>query len=185
MISTADFRKGMKLKLDEGLFEIVDIQHTKMARRGATIRAKLKNIRTGAVIERVYNSGEKFDVPDFEQKPVQYLYTDSGQYHFMVIENYDQFHLSENEVGENKWFLKEGDQCSVLFFEGNPISLDIPLNVVMKVVETEPAIKGDTVSNVTKSATLESGLVVKVPLFIKEGDKLKIDTRSKEYISRE
>ncbi|RMF95359.1 MAG: elongation factor P [Candidatus Schekmanbacteria bacterium] len=184
MISTADFRRGLKLKLPEGLFEITDIQHTKMARRGATIRVKLKNLQTGAVIERVYNSGETFDEPDFEQKNAQFLYADSGQYHFMENDTYEQFQMSEEAIGDNRWFLKEGDQIKVLLFEGNPINIEVPLKVVLKVTETEPAVKGDTVSGATKNATLETGLVVKVPLFIKEGDLLKIDTRTKSYIER-
>ncbi len=184
MISTADFRKGMKLKLSEGLFEISDIQHTKMARRGATIRVKLKNLHTGSVIERVYNSGETFDQPDFEQKNAQFLYSDGGQFHFMENDTYEQFQMSEEAIGDNRWFLKEGDGIQVLLFEGNPVNIDIPVKVILKVTETEPAIKGDTVNNVTKNATMETGLVVKVPLFIKEGELLKIDTRTKSYIER-
>ena len=184
MLSTADFRKGMKLKLPEGLFEIADIQHTKMARRGATIRVKLKNLQTGSVIERVYNSGETFIEPDFEQKNAQFLYNESGQFNFMENDTYEQFQMSEDTIGDNRWFLKDGDEIKVLLFEGNPISIEIPLKVDLIVTETEPAIKGDTVSGASKNATLETGLVVKVPLFIKEGDVLRIDTRTKSYIER-
>jgi elongation factor P len=161
MISTTDFRKGLKVKLEGEIFYIVDFQHGRTAQRRAQVRTKLKNIRTGAVLERTFSAGETFDEPDFEEKTMQFLYSSGSDYHFMDSKTYDQISL-----------------------EGQPVNLDLPTSIVLKITSTEPGIKGDSVTNLTKSATLETGLQVKVPLFINEGEYVKIDTRTNEYIER-
>jgi elongation factor P len=184
MISTSDFRKGKKLALEGQLYSIVDFQHNKMGRGGAKIWTKLKNLKTGQVIERTYNSGETFGDPDFEENSMQYLYNDPEGYHFMNSSTYEQIALSDEHIGDYKWYLQEGVEYKILFFEGQPVNVDMPASVILKVVESEPGVKGDSVSNLTKNAVVETGLNVKVPLFIKEGEMIKIDTRTGEYIER-
>ena len=184
MISTSQFRKGKKLKVDGELWTIIDFQNARTAQRRAKVTTKLKNIKTGAVIEKVFASGETFDEPDFEQRLMQYMYTDGENWHFMDSKTYDQFALAKDQLAGTTDFLMENSEYKILFFEGEPIDLDLPASVILKVVEAEPALKGDTVSNLTKGAVLETGLSVKVPLFIKVGDKIKIDTRTKEYLER-
>ena len=184
MITTSQFRKGLKLKVDGELWIIVDFQNARTAQRRAKYTTKLKNIKTGAVIERMFPSGETFDEPDFADRKMQYMYTDGENWHFMDSRTYDQFALTREQLGGVDDFLMENAEYKILFFEGEPIDVDLPSSVVLKVVEAEPAVKGDTVSNLTKGAKLETGLEVKVPLFIKVGDKIKVDTRSKEYIER-
>ena len=184
MISTSQFRKGKKLKVGGELWTIIDFQNARTAQRRAKVTTKLKNIKTGAVIEKVFASGETFDEPDFEQRLMQYMYTDGETWHFMDSKTYDQFALAKDQLAGTADFLMEDSEYKILFFEGEPIDLDLPASVILKVVEAEPALKGDTVSNLTKGAVLETGLSVKVPLFIKVGDKIKIDTRTKEYLER-
>jgi elongation factor P len=184
MISTTDFRKGLKVKLEGEIFYIVDFQHGRTAQRRAQVRTKLKNIRTGAVLERTFSAGETFDEPDFEEKTMQFLYSSGSDYHFMDSKTYDQISLTEEQLGDYKWYLKENSEYKVMFFEGQPVNLDLPTSIVLKITSTEPGIKGDSVTNLTKSATLETGLQVKVPLFINEGEYVKIDTRTNEYIER-
>ena len=184
MISTSDFRKGLRLKVEGELYYIVDFQHGRTAQRRAQVWTKLKNIKTGAVLERTFSAGETFEEPDFEEKSMQFLYASGEEYSFMDMKTYDQITLTEEQLGDYKWYLKEGSEYRIMFFEGNPVSVDIPTSVVLKVTSTEPAIKGDSVTNIMKNATLETGLVVKVPLFIKEGELVKIDTRTGEYIER-
>jgi elongation factor P len=184
MISTSQFRKGMKLKVDGDLWVIIDFQNARTAQRRAKVTTKLKNIKTGAVIEKIFASGETFDEPDFADRKMQYLYTDGENWHFMDSSTFDQFSLGKDSLSGAEDFLMENEEYKILFFEGEAIDLDLPASVILKVIEAEPAVKGDTVSNLTKGAKLETGLEVKVPLFIKVGDKIKIDTRSKEYLER-
>ena len=184
MISTSEFRKGMKLKVDGELWIIIDFQNARTAQRRAKVTVRLKNIKTGAVIERIFASGETFAQPDFEVRAMQYLYTDGETWHFMDTKTYDQITLTKDYLGGAGDFLMENSEYKILFFEGEPLDLDLPSSVILKVVETEPGVKGDSVSNLTKGATLETGLQVKVPLFIKVGDKVKVDTRTKEYLER-
>jgi len=184
MISTTDFRKGLKIKVDGEPYYIIDFQHARTAQRRAFVRTKLKNIKTGAVLEKTFAAGETFEKPDFEDKNMQYLYSSKDEYFFMDTKTFEQTTLPEEKLGDYKWYLKENKEYKILFFEGNPISIDIPSSVVLKIVSTEPGIRGDSATNVTKNATLETGLVVKVPLFIKEGELIKIDTRTGEYIER-
>ena len=184
MLSTTDFRKGLKIKLEGDIYYIVDFQHARTAQRRAFVRTKLKNIKTGAVRERTFSAGETFEEPDFEEKTMQYLYSGEKEYYFMDTKTYEQTSLTDEQLGDYKWYLMENKQYKVTFFEGQPVSVDIPASVILKIVSTEPAIKGDSVTNITKNATLETGLVVKVPLFVNEGEYVKIDTRTSEYMER-
>jgi elongation factor P len=184
MLSTTDFRKGLKIKLEGDIYYIVDFQHARTAQRRAFVRTKLKNIKTGAVLEKTFAAGETFEKPDFEEKSMQYLYSGEKEYYFMDTKTYEQISLTEDQLGDYKWYLKENSGYRVMFFEDQPVNVDLPASVVLKIVSTEPAIKGDSVTNITKSATLETGLVVKVPLFVNEGEYVKIDTRTNEYIER-
>ncbi len=184
MLSTTDFRKGLRLKIDNEPYYIVDFQHARTAQRRANVWTKLKNIKTGAVIERTFSAGETFEEPDFQDKIMQYMYGAGNEYHFMDSHTFEQVALNEEQLGEYKWYLVVGREYKILFFEGNPVNLDLTASVILKVVTTEPGIRGDTATNVTKSATLETNLEIKVPLFIKEGDLVKVDTRTGEYIER-
>ena len=184
MLSTKDFRKGLRIKVDGEAYYIVEFQHARTAQRAAFVRTKLKNIITGQVLEKTFASGEVFEQPDFVQKNMQFMYKDSQGYHFMDGRTFEQVFLTEEQLGDYKWYLLEGREYQILLFEGNPIGLELSASVVLNVTSTEPGIKGDSVTNITKPATLESGLEVKVPLFIKEGDLIKIDTRSGEYLER-
>jgi elongation factor P len=184
MLSTTDFRKGLKIKVEGEPYYIVDFQHARTAQRRAFVRTKLKHVKTGAVLERTFSAGETFEEPDFEQKTMQYLYHSDNEYFFMDCKTYDQVSLTEEQLGNYKWYLKENSEYRILFFEGNPVNVDLPTSVILKIVSTEPGIKGDSVTNIMKNATLETGLVVKVPLFVKEGEMIKIDTRNGEYLER-
>jgi len=184
MINTSDFRKGMKLALEGDLFVIVDFQHARTAQRRANVWTKLKNLKTGAVIERTFSAGENFDQPDFADQTMQYLYNDGDMYHFMNSKTYEQTALTKDQVGDATNYLQENVEYQILFFEGNPISIDLPASVVLKVVEAEPGVKGDSVSNLTKNAVVETGLQVKVPLFIKVGESIKIETSTGRYLER-
>ncbi|HEX9751448.1 MAG TPA: elongation factor P [candidate division Zixibacteria bacterium] len=184
MIATSDFRKGRKLKVDGDLWEIVDFQNARTAQRRAKVTTKLRNLRTGQVLERVFASGETFEEPEFEHRSLQYMYTDGDTWHFMDNKSYEQVELHGEHVEGYAEFLMDYESYKILYFEGKPISLDLPASVILEVTDSEPGVKGDTVSNLTKNATVSTGLVVKVPLFIKVGDKIKIDTRSKEYLER-
>ena len=184
MISTSDFRKGMRIAIGGQPFYIVDFQHVKIGRGGANVKTKLKNIKTGQVLDRTFSAGEQFDEPDFADRAMQYMYNDENEWFFMDSKTYDQVSISKDKLGDNIWYLKENEEYHILFFENDPISVDLPSAVVFEVIEAEPAIKGDTVSNVMKGAVVETGLKVKVPMFVKTGDRIKIDTREGKYIER-
>src|SRR3972149_7780720 len=184
MLSTTNFRKGLKLKLEGEIYIIVDFQHARTAQRRAFVRTKLKNLKTGAVLERTFSAGENFDEPDFEEKVMQFLYSDESGYVFMDTNNYEQFTITLEQLGDSRWYLQENMDFKVLFFEGKPLSMDLPSAVTLKIVSTDPAIRGDTVTGATKPAKLVTGLVVKVPLFVQEGSMIKVDTRTGEYLER-
>jgi elongation factor P len=184
MISTADFYKGMRIAIEGQPYYIVDYQHVKMGRGGANVRTKLKNIRTGQVIERTYAGGETFDQPDFADRVMQYMYNDDADWFFMDSKTFDQISISKEKLGDVTWYLQENHEYHILFFEGEPILVDLPLAVILEITDAEPAIKGDTVTNVMKNATVETGLSIKVPMFVKVGDKVKIDTSEGKYIER-
>lgn len=185
MISTADFRKGLKVEFKGEPCEIIDFQHVKMGRGGAIVRTKMRNIKTGAVLEETFRSGEKLETPGLEEKNMQYLYAQDELHYFMDSENYEQVPFTQNQLGDTKKFLKENMVVKVLYHKDVPISVEIPTFVELKVVKTDPAgFKGDTASGGGKPATLETGAVVKVPFHINEGDIIKVDTRTSEYIER-
>lgn len=184
MYSPSDFRKGLRIIVDDQPYYVVDYQHFKMGRGKANIRTKLKHIKTGAVVEKVFSSNDSFKPPDMESVKMQYLYENTGKFCFMNSETFEQIEIPVENLGDAKWYLIENDEYKVLFLDGEALSVDLPASTILEVTETEPAAKGDTVTNVTKPATLSTGLVVKVPPFVKEGDKVKVDTRSGEYLER-
>lgn len=184
MISTSDFRKGLRLEIDGQLLTIVDFQHARTAQRRANVWTRFKNIRTGQVIEKTFSAGESFKKPDFQETKMQFLYANGDDYFFMDSKTFDQTQLTRESLGKSVNFLKEQSEYKILFFEGNPISIDLPGSVELKVTESEPAVKGDSVSNMTKNAVVETGLAVRVPLFIKEGEIIKIDTQTGDYLGR-
>jgi elongation factor P len=184
LISTGDFRKGSKIEYKGEPCEIVDFQHVKMGRGGALVKTKLKSLLTGSVLEDTFRSGEKFESPQLEEKEMQYLYEQDRMYYFMDTESYEQVPLTEEQLKETKKFIKENTMVKILYFKGTPIAVDLPIFVKLEVTETEPGFKGDTASGGSKPATLETGVVVKVPFHIDKGDVIKVDTRTAEYIER-
>ena len=184
MISTAEFRNGAKIEIDGEPFEIVEFQHVKPGKGGAFVRTKLKSLKTGNVIDRTYRSGEKVETPNLEEKSMQYLYSSGDEYFFMDNETYEQTSMTGKQLGENKKWLKEETGIQVLYHNENPIGVEVPMFMELKVVQTDPGVRGDTASGGTKPATLETGAVVKVPLYLEEGEVIKVDTRTCEYLER-
>ncbi len=184
MISSNDLRPGITVELDGMVWQVVEFQHVKPGKGAAFVRTKMKNMQTGSVVERTFNAGEKVPTAQVERKPMQYLYGEDGSYYFMDNETFEQIMLTKEQLGNALNFIKENMDITVLFFNGTVIGVDIPNSVELKVVETEPGIRGDTATGGVKPAKMETGYVVKVPLFINEGDVLVIDTRTGAYISR-
>lgn len=184
MYTSSDFRKGLALLVDGEPYYVVSYQHFKMGRGKANIRTKLKHIKTGGVVEKVFSSNDSFKPPNIEKKKMQYLYENTGEYAFMDSVTFDQVSIPVDNLGDAKWYILENEEYPVLFLDNEVISVDLPASVVLEVIETEPSVRGDTVSNITKPAKLQTGLEVKVPPFVKEGDKVKVDTRSGEYLER-
>jgi elongation factor P len=185
LISTSDFRKGIKVEFKGEPCEIVDFQHVKMGRGGAIVRTKMKNLKTGAVLEETFRSGEKLERPGLEEKTTQYLYAQDEHYYFMDMETFEQIPLSPSQLGDTRNFLKENMTVKILYHKDSPISVDLPTFVELTVTKTAPAgFKGDTASGGGKPATLETGALVKVPFHINEGDIIRVDTRTAEYIER-
>jgi elongation factor P len=182
-VSTAEFKKGLKIQFDGEPYSIVDFQHVKPGKGGAFVRTKLKHMRLGRVIDNTFRAGEKVELVDFDEKRMQYLYKDDG-YHFMDLDTYDQIALSSDQVGEARDFLKENTEVEILFIDQNPVSVELPNFIELQIVKTDPGIRGDTASGGSKPARLETGAVVQVPLFLNEGDVVKVDTRSGEYLGR-
>jgi elongation factor P len=183
-LSTNDLRNGMTLDLPDGLYSVVGFQHVKPGKGGAFVRTKLRNSRTKAVIERTFRADEKVEQAVIEKREMQYLYKDGPQYVFMDNMTYDQLHVDADALGETPNYLKEGDSAILQMYEGEIVDVDLPAAVELTVAETEPGIQGDRVSGARKPATLETGLVVQVPLFVNPGDRIKVDTRSGEYLTR-
>ena len=183
-VSSNDLKNGMALDLPEGLFVVVEFQHVKPGKGGAFVRTKLKNLETGAVIDDTFRAGEKFTRVHTETKNVQFLYDDGSEAHFMDEQTYEQFGLPRGEVAEELAYILPSSTVQVLAVNGKPSGIQMPSSVELVVSETEPGVKGDTVSNVTKPATLETGAVVAVPLFVNVGDRIKVDPREARYISR-
>ncbi len=184
MYSTADFRNGLKIELDGEPYVIVEFQHVKPGKGGAFVRTKIKGLRTGRVLDKTFRSGEKVGKPDLDEREMQYLYASEGQYCFMDSENYEQIFLSEEQLGDNRFYLQENIAVDILFFNGKPIGVELPNFVVLRVTRTEPGVKGDTASGGTKPATLETGLVIKVPLYLDQEEQVRVDTRTGEFIER-
>jgi elongation factor P len=184
MATTADFRNGMTLEMDGQLYRIVEFQHVKPGKGGAFVRTKLKNLRTGQVIDRTLNAGEKVAEADVRDDQVQFLYEAGGTFHFMNMESFDQFELPKETLGGQEAFLKEGMVISLVTHEGRALTAELPNFVELAIREAEPGVRGNTVSNLYKSAVLESGATVQVPLFIQEGDVVKVDTRTGRYVER-
>lgn len=184
MISTTDFRTGLTFELDGEVVQLLEFQHVKPGKGAAFVRCKLKNVKTGSVVERTFRPGEKFNKAHIERKEMQYLYKEGSQWAFMDTENYEQIMLEESLLEDAPKYLKENMTTGILFYQGQVIGLDLPKQVELKVIATEPGIKGDTASGGGKPATLETGLVVTVPFFVNEGDVLIIDTRTQAYVSR-
>ena len=183
-VSTNQFRNGMHIELDGGVWRIVEFQHVKPGKGGAFVRTKLKALETGAVVDRTFRAGEKFSRIHTEVKSVQFLYDDGSEAHFMDEETYDQFGLPRADVADALAYLVPSSSVQMLAVDGKPASIQLPASVELEVKETEPAVRGDTVTNVTKPATLETGAVVQVPLFVDRGETIKVDPREGRYISR-
>jgi len=183
-VDTNSFKNGMHIELDGKVWRIVEFQHVKPGKGGAFVRTKLKGLESGAIVDRTFRAGEKFPRVHTEVKNVQYLYDDGSDVHFMDSESYEQFSVPRGDLEDELPFMQPNATVQVLAVNGKPSSVQMPASVELEVVETEPGVKGDTVSNVTKPATLETGGVVQVPLFVNVGDRLKIDPREKRYISR-
>src|SRR3982074_1510021 len=182
-VSTAEFKKGMKIQFDGAPYTIVDFQHVKPGKGGAFVRTKLKHMKLGRVIDNTFRAGEKVELVDFEEKRVQFLYKDD-RYNFMDLDTYDQISLSAEEVGDARDFLKENTEVEILFIDASPVTVELPNFIELQIAKTDPGIRGDTASGGSKPATLETGAVVQVPLFLSEGDVVKVDTRSGEYLGR-
>jgi elongation factor P len=184
MYSTSDIRKNLKIEIDSAPYVVVDFQFVKPGKGNAFTRCRLKNMVTGAVLDRTYKTGEKLQPAQLEERSMQFLYHGGEMFHFMDTDTYDQVALDEEHVGEAAKYLTENLGVSILFFKDKPIGINLPFTVVLEIVETEPGMKGDTATGATKAATTGTGLVVQVPLFIKEGERISVDTRTGEYLER-
>ena len=185
MYSTTDFRKGLKIEIDGTPFEIIEFQHFKPGKGGAMVRTKLRNILNGRVLDNTFRSGEKVERPNLESRDMQFLYHEGEQLVFMDMTTYDQMHMDAEATDGKANYLKDGQECRVLLYNEKPLDIEIPASLVLEVTETEPGAKGDTVSNVTKPPTLETGVVIQVPIFVNIGDRVKVDTRTNGYLGRE
>ena len=183
-VSTNDLKNGMTLDLDWVLFQVVEFQHVKPGKGGAFVRTKLRNVKSGAVLERTFNAGVKVGLAIVERNDMQYLYRDGDALVFMDMETYEQVSVPVGVAGGAERYLSEGSSAQVAMHEGNPIAVDLPASLVLTVTETQPAVKGDTRTGALKPATLETGIVVQVPLFVETGERVKVDTRSGAYIER-
>ncbi|MBU7007624.1 elongation factor P [Phosphitispora fastidiosa] len=184
MISTNDFKTGVTVEIDGEVFAVVDFQHVKPGKGSAFVRSKLKNVKTGAVVERTFNAGEKMARAHLDRREMQYLYSDGDAFNFMDNQSYDQISITREQLGDAIKYLKENTNVSVLMYQGSLIGIDLPNQVELEVTATDPGIKGDTASGGSKPATVETGAVVQVPFFVEVGDVLLIDTRTGNYIKR-
>ena len=184
MISAGDFRNGVTFELDGQVVQVIEFQHVKPGKGAAFVRTKLKNIINGGVVEKTFRPTEKFPAARIDRVEMQYLYNDGDLYNFMNTENYDQIALNKDDIGDSLKFVKENEMVKVCSYNGNVFAVEPPLFVELEITETEPGFKGDTATGATKPATVETGAVVYVPLFVEQGDKIKIDTRTGEYLSR-
>jgi elongation factor P len=184
MISTNDMRPGQSLDLDGTLFTIVNYQHVKPGKGQAFVKTKLKNVKTGAVVDRTFRADEKVNLAVLDKREMQYLYEDDAGLVFMDNETYEQVHIEPGLLGDARRFLKDGTVCLIPVYEGSPVGAELPAGIELEIVETEPGMKGDRVAGALKPATVETGAIVQVPLFLDKGERIKVDTRTGEYISR-
>jgi elongation factor P len=183
-VSTTEFRNGLKIEINGEPYVIVEFQHVKPGKGGAFVRTKFKSLKTGNVTDKTFRAGEKVDVPDLEEKTMQYLYGADKNYVFMDTTSYEQVSLDKKQLGDSVNYLKENMEIKVLYHKGEPINIEVPMFVELKIARTDPGVRGDTASGGSKPATLETGAVVKVPLYMNEGDVIKIDTRTGTFIER-
>ena len=184
MISAGDFRNGVTIEYEGNVYQIIEFQHVKPGKGAAFVRTKLKNIISGGVVEKTFRPTEKCPTARIDRKDMQYLYSDGDLYYFMDTENFEQLAINKDNVGDALKFVKENDMCKVCSYNGNVFAVEPPMFVELTISETEPGFKGDTATGATKPATVETGATVAVPLFVNEGDVIKIDTRTGEYLSR-
>lgn len=184
MISAGDFRNGITFEMDGNVYSIVEFQHVKPGKGAAFVRAKIRNVITGSVVERTFNPNDKYPPAFIERRDMQYLYSDGNLYYFMDLENYEQLPVNGDVLGDNFKFVKENMICKVLAYKGNVFGVEPPFFVELEVTQTDPGFRGDTATNVTKPATLETGAEIRVPLFIDQGELIRIDTRTGEYMER-
>ncbi len=183
-VSTAEFRNGLKIEIDGEPYVLVEFQHVKPGKGGAFVRTKFKSLKTGNVTDKTFRAGEKVDVPDLEEKTMQYLYAADKDRVFMDTSSYEQVSLNEKQLGDSIDYLKENMEIKVLYHKGQPINIDVPMFVELAIAKTDPGVRGDTASGGSKPATLETGAVVKVPFYLNEGDVIKVDTRTGTFIER-
>ena len=184
MISAGDLRNGVTLEIEGNVYQILEFQHVKPGKGAAFVRTKLKNIINGGVVEKTFRPTEKFPAARIDRVDMQYLYSDGDLYHFMNVETFDQIALNSDDVGDSLKFVKENEMVKICSHNGNVFAVEAPLFVELEIIDTEPGFKGDTATGATKPATVETGAVVNVPLFVEQGNKIKIDTRTGEYLSR-
>ena len=184
MVSAGDFRNGVTLEMDGNIYQIIEFQHVKPGKGAAFVRTKLKNIINGGVVEKTFRPTEKFPTARIDRVEMQYLYNDGDLYYFMNTENYDQIALNNETIGDALKFVKENEEVTVSFYQGNAFAIEPPITVELVITESEPGVKGNTATGATKPAIVETGAQVMVPLFVDQGEKIKIDTRTGEYLSR-
>jgi len=184
MITAGEFRNGITFEMDGNVFQVIEFQHVKPGKGAAFVRTKYKNVITGATVERSFNPSDKMPKAHIERKEMQYSYVDDGLYYFMDLESYELMPIDGTTVGDSLKFVKENDICKILSFKGKVFGIEPPIFVELEVIDTEPGFKGDTATGANKPATVETGATVKVPLFVNKGDRIKIDTRTEEYMER-
>lgn len=184
MISTNEFKNGMTIKVDNNLFTIIEFQHVKPGKGPAFVRTKLKNLRTGATIDNTFNAGVKVETAHIDKKPMQFLYSMGDTYYFMNMNDYEQIELNKSSLGDDSKFLKENLEVEIVFYEGEMLGMNLPDKIEMQITDTEPGVRGNTTSSAMKDATLETGMVVKVPLFVNQDDHIIISTKDGKYVSK-
>ena len=184
MISTGELHKGVVIELDGDLWQILDYHHIKMGRGSAQVRIKLKNVKKGSIVEKSFQAGERWPRAQLDRRPIQFMYRDGDAFHFMEMETYEQFHLNASQLDDAVNYMKDGMTLDRSSYEGETLGVELPITVDLVVVETDPGFAGDTATGARKPATTESGLVVQVPLFVTEGDTIRVDTRTGEYQTR-
>ena len=184
MISAGDFRNGLCFEMDDQVYQVVEFQHVNPGKGAAFVRTKYKNVKTGSVVERSFNPNEKFEQAQLTRQDMQFIYADGDLYYFMDQDTYEQTPIHQDKIGDGIKFLKEEMVCKVVSYKGDIFQVELPITVVLEITECEPGVKGDTANNASKYATLETGAVVKVPLFVNQNEKIKVDTRTGEYLER-